>query len=191
MEAGKPDSVEEVQARILDLPELDILVNNAGISGEDSVEGFVDEEWNSVLELNLKTPVKLVRAATKVLKNARKGGQILSVSSLFGVIGRPDRQAYTASKSVLSGITRSAGLELAREGLVNAIAPGFILTDMTKTMLRVERRKSLEEIVPIGRMSDETEIARFAAFMVSDLNSYLAGQTMTVDGGVSVSPGFS
>ena len=71
-----------------------------------------------------------------------------------------------------------------------AIAPGFIMTDMTKTMLRVERRKSLEEIVPIGRMGDEAEIARFAAFMVSDLNSYRVGQTMTVDGGVSVNPGF-
>ena len=71
-----------------------------------------------------------------------------------------------------------------------AIAPGFILTDMTKTMLRVERRKSLEEIVPIGRMGDETEIARFTAFMVSDLNSYRVGQTMTFDGGVSVSPGY-
>ena len=71
-----------------------------------------------------------------------------------------------------------------------AIAPGFIMTDMTKTMLRVERRKSLEEIVPIGRMGDKTEITRFAAFMVSDLNSYRAGQTMTVDCGVSVNPGF-
>lgn len=192
MEAGKPDSVEEIQARILDLPGLDILVNNAGISGEDSVDGLVDEEWNSVLEVNLNTPVKLIRAATKVMKNARKGGRILNVSSLFGVIGRPNRHAYTASKSALSGITRSAGLELAREGiLVNAIAPGFILTDMTKTMLSVERRKSLEEIVPIGRMGDEAEIARFGAFMVSDLNSYLVGQTITVDGGVSLSPGFS
>lgn len=71
-----------------------------------------------------------------------------------------------------------------------AIAPGFILTDMTKTMLRVEMRKSLEEIVPIGRMGDKTEIDRFTAFMVSDLNTYLVGQTMTVDGGVSVRPGF-
>lgn len=71
-----------------------------------------------------------------------------------------------------------------------AIAPGFILTDMTETMLRVERHTSLEEIVPIGRMGDETEITRFTAFMVSDLNSYRVGQTMTVDGGVSLNPGF-
>ncbi len=184
--------MEDIQARILDLPSLDILVNNAGISGEDSVDGLVDEEWNSVLEVNLNTPVKLIRAATKVMKNARKGGRILNVSSLFGVIGRPNRHAYTASKSAVSGLTRSVGLELAQEGiLVNAIAPGFILTDMTKTMMSVERRKSLEEIVPIGQMGNEAEIAHFAAFLVSDLNSYLVGQTITVDGGVSVSPGFS
>ncbi len=192
LDAGDAASVEETQAKILDLPQLDILVNNAGINGVDSVEGLDDEEWSSVLEVNLTTPMKLIRAATKVMKNARTSGRILNVSSLFGVLGRPNRHSYTASKSALSGITRSVGLELAREGiLVNAIAPGFILTDMTKSMLSLERRKSLEEIVPIGRMGTEAEIARFAVFMVSDYNSYLVGQTIAVDGGITVSPGFS
>ncbi len=192
MEAGDPSSVEEIQTRILDLPELDILVNNAGINGADSVEGLVDEEWNSIIEVNLTTPMKLIRAATKVMKNSRKGGRILNVSSLFGVLGRPNRHSYVASKSALPGVTRWVALELAREGiLVNAIAPGFILTDMTKTMLSVERRKSLEEIVPIGRLGREEEIAQFATFLVSDLNSYLVGQTISVDGGMTVSPGFS
>ena len=91
--------------------------------------------------------------------------------------------------TVFSG--KTALLTSSTIAIGRAIAPGFILADMTKTMLRVKRRKSLEEIVPIGRMGDETEIARFTAFMVSDLNSYLVGQTMTVDGGVSVSPRFS
>lgn len=192
MDAGDQASVDDIQARILDLPGLDILVNNAGINGVDSVDGLVDEEWNSVLEVNLNTPMKLIRAATKVMKNSRKGGRILNISSLFGVLGRSNRHAYTASKSALSGITRSVALELAREGiLVNAIAPGFILTDMTKSMLSVERRKSLEEIVPIGRLGSEEEIARFAAFIVSDLNTYLVGQTIAVDGGITISPGFS
>ncbi len=192
MDASDQASVNDIQSSILDLPKLDILVNNAGINGVDSVDGLVDEEWNSIIEVNLTTPMKLIRAATKVMKNAREGGRILNVSSLFGILGRPNRHAYTASKSALSGITRSVALELAREGiLVNAIAPGFILTDMTKSMLGIERRKSLEDIVPIGRMGTEEEISRFAAFMVSDLNSYLVGQTIAVDGGVSVSPGFS
>lgn len=156
------------------------------------MKGLVNEEWNSVLELNLKTPVKLIRTATKVMKSARKGDQILNVSSLFVVIRRPNGHTYTASKSALSGITRSAGLELTREGiLVKAIATEFILTDMTKTMLRVERRKSLEEIVPIGRKGDVAEIARFAAFLVSDLISCLVGKAISVDRCVSVSPRFS
>ena len=155
------------------------------------MKGLVNEEWNSVLELYLKTTVKLIRAATKVMKNARKGDQIPNVSSLFVVIGRPNGHAYTASKSALSGITRSARLELAWEGiLVKAIAPEFMLTDMTKTMLSVERHKSLEEIVPIGRKGDVAEIACFAAFLVSDLISCLVGQAITVDGCVSVSPRF-
>ena len=158
----------------------------------DSVDGLDDEDWSTVIDVNLTAPMKLMRAATKVMENARSGGWILNVSSLFGVIGRPNRHCYTATKSALSGVTRSAGLELAREGiLVNAIAPGFILTDMTKSMLSPERRKSLEEIVPIGRMGNELEIARFSVFMFSDMNTYLVGQTIAVDGGITVSPGFS
>lgn len=191
LDASSPDSVAEFQARMLDLQKLDILINNAGINQVDSVDGLEDEDWDRVLEVNLTTPMKLMRAATKIMKNARAPGRILNVSSLFGVLGRPNRHCYTATKSGLAGITRSAGLELAREGiLVNAIAPGFILTDMTKSMLSEERRKSLSEIVPAGRMGNEAEIARFAVFMVSDLNTYLVGQTIAVDGGVTVSPGF-
>jgi|TARA_B110000495_G_C23024475_1_gene608436 3-oxoacyl-[acyl-carrier protein] reductase len=192
MDATSRESVSECQARILDLPKLDILVNNAGINQVDSVDGVNDENWDRVMEVNLTTPMKMMRSATKVMKNGRTQGRILNVSSLFGVIGRPNRHCYTATKSGLSGITRSAGLELAREGIVvNAIAPGFILTDMTKSMLSEERRRSLAEIVPIGRMGNEIEIARFAAFLVSDLNSYMIGQTVVVDGGISVSPGFA
>ncbi|MBT3482580.1 MAG: SDR family oxidoreductase [Opitutales bacterium] len=191
MDATSRESVAECQARILDLPKLDILVNNAGINQVDSVDGLLDEDWDRVMEVNLTTPMKLMRAATKVMKNACTQGRILNVSSLFGVIGRPNRHCYTATKSGLAGITRSVALELAREGIVvNAIAPGFILTDMTKSMLSEERRRSLAEIVPMGRMGDEIEIARFAAFLVSDLNSYMIGQTVVVDGGITVSPGF-
>ena len=133
-----------------------------------------------------------MRSATKVMKNARSGGRILNVSSLYGVIGRANRHCYTATKSALSGVTRSAGLELAREGiLVNAIAPGFILTDMTKSMLSLVERKSLKEVFPVGRMSNELEFARFSAFMVFDMNTYLVGQTIAVDGNITVSLGFS
>lgn len=192
LDAEDHGSLEEFQSRILDLPRLDILVNNAGINRIDSVDGMDDDDWESVINVNLTTPMKLMRAATKVMKNSRSPGRILNVSSLFGVIGRPNRHSYVASKTALSGVTRSAGLELAREGiLVNAIAPGFILTDMTRSMLSLERRKSLEEIIPIGRMGNEKEIAQFAAFLVSDINSYLVGQTIVIDGGITVSPGFS
>ena len=158
----------------------------------DSVDGLDDEDWSSVIDVNLTAPMKLMRSATKGMKNTRSGGRILNVSSLYGVIGRANRHCYTATKSALSGVTRSAGLELAREGiLVNAIAPGFILTDMTKSMLSAEERKSLEEVVPVGRIGNELEIARFSAFMVSDMNTYLVGQTIAVDGSITVSPGFS
>ncbi len=192
LDAGDPESVDAFQSRMMDLPKLDILVNNAGINVADSVDGLDDDDWNSVVAVNLTTPVKLMRAAAKLMKNSGEGGRILNVSSIFGVIGRPNRHAYTATKTGLAGITKSAGLELVRDGiLVNAIAPGFILTGMTRELLSDERRKSLAEIVPLGRMGNEQEIAEFATFLVSEINTYLVGQTIVVDGGLTVSPGFS
>ncbi len=192
MDAGDVASVDDIQARILDLPQLDILVNNAGVNRADSVDGLVDEEWNSILEVNLTTPMKLIRAATKVMKNGRRGGRILNVSSFLGLLGKANQQSCTASKAALCGITRSVGLELAREGiLVNAIAPGFILTDMTQSNLSVEERKRLEDGLPIGRMGNQEEIARMSVFLVSDYNSYMVGQTIAVDGGMTAGSGVS
>ncbi len=191
LDASDRGSVAVFQERMLDLPRLDVLVNNAGINCNDSVDGLDDEDWDRVMEVNLTTPAKLMRAATKLMKNGRDGGHILNISSLFGVIGRPNRHAYTSTKTGLAGLTRSAALELAKEGIiVNALAPGFILTDMTKKMLSDTQRRHLAEIIPARRMGTEAEIAKFAVFLVSDINSYMVAQTVLVDGGISVSPGF-
>ena len=96
-----------------------------------------------------------------MMENARSGGWILNVSSLFGVIGRPNRHCYTATKSALSGVTRSAGLELPAKGYYERHCSGIYFDDMTKSMLSPERRKSLEEIVPIGRMGNELRLLDF------------------------------
>ncbi len=106
MDATSRKSVADCQARILNLPKLDILVNNAGINQVDSVDGVNDEDWDRVMEVNLTTPMKMMRAATKIMKNGRTQGRILNVSSLFGVIGRPNGHCYTATTSGLSGVTR-------------------------------------------------------------------------------------
>jgi len=185
--------VAEIERRIFNLPQLDILVNNAGMNDADSIDGLKDENWEEMLHVNLSAPVKLMRAASRNMKNHRMGGRILNVSSLYSQVSRPHRNSYHAAKTGLVGITRSAAIELASEKiLVNALCPGFILTDMTRTMLSDEQRKNLERIVPLGRMGTEEEMASIATFLVSDMNSYMTGQMITPDGGVTVSvgPGF-
>ena len=192
-DASSSESIAEIENRIFNLSRLDILVNNAGMNCKDSIDGLSDEDWDKVLQVNLTAPVKLMRAAAKNMKNHRGGGRILNVASLFALVNRPNRNAYSATKTGLVGITRSAAIELANENiLVNALCPGFILTDMTRTMLSEEQRRNIDRIVPQGRMGTEKEMASIASFLVSDLNSYMTGQTITPDGGLSVSagPGF-
>jgi len=193
LDASSPDSIAEVEGRIFGLSRLDILVNNAGMNSKDSVDGLDDAEWDRVVQVNLTAPARLMRAAAKNMKNHQQGGRILNVSSLFALVNRPNRNSYAATKTALVGLTRSAAMELAKEKiLVNALCPGFILTTMTKTMLSDEQRKNLGRITPMGRMGQEEEMANLVAFLVSDLNSFMTGQVITSDGGLSVSvgPGF-
>ncbi len=190
LDASDAESVSRFASRIENMEKLDILVNNAGINRNDSIDDMSEEDWNIVMEVNLTTPMKLMRSATRVMKKA-SGGRILNISSLFGVIARRHRNSYTTTKSGLVGLTRSAGLEMAEYGiLVNALCPGFILTDMTRKMLSDEQRQELANLVPLGRMGSEDDIAKAAAFLVSDWNTYMTSQTLVSDGGITMSPGF-
>ena len=190
LDASDKQSVTQFADRIEKLNRLDILVNNAGINRNDSVDEMKDEDWDIVMEVNLTTPMKLMRSATRVMKK-QSSGRILNISSLFGNIARRHRNSYTTTKTGLVGLTRSAGLELAQYGiLVNALCPGFILTDMTRKMLTDEQRAELANLVPLGRMGSEADMAKVAAFMVSDWNTYMTTQTLVSDGGISMSPGF-
>ncbi len=179
-------SIEAFIDRLRTLKRLDVLVNNAGTNIIESIDRINKTDWDHVLQVNLTGAMLLMKEAALLMKK-NKGGRILNVASIFGLISREKRNAYSASKAGLIGLTRAAALDLASEGiLVNAICPGFVLTDLTKRMLSVKERAELIGRIPMGRFGKEEEIAHTAVFLCSPLNTYLTGQAIVIDGGVSI-----
>lgn len=173
--------------RMRNLKQLDILVNNAGINVIAPIDRIDQGDWDKVVQVNLTGAMLLMKTAAALMKKNKTGGRILNVSSIFGIIAREKRNAYAATKAGLIGLTRASALDLApHKILVNAICPGFVLTDLTKSILSVKERKALLERIPMGRFGLEEEIARTAAFLCSLENTYLTGQAIVIDGGYSI-----
>lgn len=163
---------------------IDILINNAGINIIESIDELNEENWQKILDVNLTGPMLLTREISKKMKKNNKGGKILNISSIFGCVSKAKRNSYSASKFGLIGLTRSSSLDLAPHNiLVNAICPGFTSTELTMSILSKEEIKKLSKQIPMGRFAEVEEIAKVAVFLCSDLNSYITGQTLVVDGG--------
>jgi 3-oxoacyl-[acyl-carrier protein] reductase len=168
------------------LSSIDILINNAGIQIPASIEAVNFSDWNDIISVNLTGPLKLIQAVVPIMKK-KKYGKILNVSSIAGIISKPGQSTYSASKSGLLGLTRSIALDLANYNiLVNAICPGTTQTSMVETLLSTEQKDSIIKNLPIGRLAKTNEIAVFVLFLVSELNSYMTGQTVVVDGGYTI-----
>jgi 3-oxoacyl-[acyl-carrier protein] reductase len=162
---------------------LDILVNNAGLTRDNIVMRLRDEDWDAVLDANLRGAFATIRAASKGMMK-RRWGRIINISSVVGLIGNKGQANYAASKAGLIGLTKTVAKELAsRNILVNAIAPGFIETEMTDAMTP-EARKGLIDAIPLGRLGSPGDVARTVAFLSSDHASYITGQVLVVDGGM-------
>lgn len=162
---------------------LDILVNNAGLTKDNVIMRLKDEDWDSVIDANLRGAFASIRAATRGMMK-RRSGRIINISSVVGVIGNRGQSNYAASKAGLIGLTKSVAKELAsRNILCNAVAPGFIATDMTAA-LGDEQRKALEGQIPLERLGSPADIASAVAFLASDHASYITGQVIVVDGGM-------
>jgi 3-oxoacyl-[acyl-carrier protein] reductase len=162
---------------------LDILVNNAGVTKDNVVMRLKDEDWDAVLDANLRGAFATIRAASRGMMK-RRSGRIINISSVVGVIGNRGQANYAASKAGLIGLTKSVAKELAsRNILCNAVAPGFIATDMTAA-LGDEQRKSLESQIPLERLGSPADIAAAVTFLASDLAGYITGQVLVVDGGM-------
>lgn len=167
-------------------PNIDILINNAGINIIEPIDEIQDEHWEKVLKVNLTGSMRLMRGVAKVMKKNSRGGRILNISSIFGVVSKSKRNSYSASKSGIIGLTRASALDLAPyKILVNALCPGFTLTELTASILSRKEIKTLTADIPVGRFADVSEIAKVAVFLCSDLNTYITGQTIVVDGGVT------
>ena len=165
---------------------IDILVNNAGINIVEPIDEIQDENWEKVLAVNLTGSMRLIRAVARVMKNGH-GGRILNVSSIFGIVSKAKRNSYSASKAGIIGLTRASSLDLAPYNiLVNALCPGFTSTELTKSILSSKEINDLSSQIPLGRFADAQEIAKIAVFLCSNLNTYLTGQTIVVDGGITV-----
>lgn len=162
---------------------LDILVNNAGLTKDNVIMRLKDEDWDSVIDANLRGAFASIRAASRGMMK-RRSGRIINISSVVGVIGNRGQANYAASKAGLIGLTKSVAKELAsRNILCNAVAPGFIATDMTAA-LGDDQRQALESQIPLARLGSPADIASAVAFLASDHAAYITGQVLVVDGGM-------
>ena len=181
-----PDTVDgivkEVESRF---GPVSVLINGAGVLRDSMLAMMSEKQWDEVLDTNLKGTFLVSRAVVKGMMKARHG-HILNIVSISGLIGTPGQANYAASKGGVIAMTRTMARELGRYGIkVNALAPGFIDTGMLATM----RRKQLDAVlqrVPLGRIGRPEEVAEMARFLVSPANSYMTGQTVVMDGGLSV-----
>ena len=161
----------------------DILVNNAGITRDNLMLRMRDEDWDAVLDTNLRAAFLMIRAASRGMMK-RRWGRIVNMASVVGMMGNKGQTNYAASKAGLIGLTKSVAKELAsRNVLCNAIAPGFIETDMTARMT-AEARSALQGMIPVSRLGAPADVASAVAFLSSDLASYITGQVLVVDGGL-------
>jgi 3-oxoacyl-[acyl-carrier protein] reductase len=178
VEAATKEAVEA-------LGKIDILVNNAGITRDNLIVRMKPDEWQKVIDVNLHGPFNFIKALSRPMMKAR-GGRIINIASIIGLVGNAGQANYAASKAGLVALTKTAAREYGSRGIcVNAVAPGFIDTAMTQA-LDPKAKEAMTSAIPMGRVGKPEEIAHAVLFLASDMGAYITGQTLVVDGGISM-----
>lgn len=179
-------SSEELVKKVLEkYKKVDILVNNAGVTRDNLIMRMSEEDYDAVLDTNLKGAFNMIRHLSRSMVRQR-GGKIINISSVSGVLGNAGQSNYSASKAGLIGLTKSVARELASRGInVNAVAPGFIDTDMTRKMTE-DAKKAMNSMIPLGKMGSAEDIADLVLFLAGEHSDYITGQVICVDGGMSM-----
>lgn len=182
LDLSDPASVDRFIAANSVVP-VDILVNNAGINLIKPLEAIDDAVWDAMFQVDLRAPFQLLRAFAPPMK-ARGWGRVVNLSSVFSLVSRERRISYTTMKSGLNGLTRAAAVELGPYGvLVNAVCPGYVETALTRQNNSPADLEHIRATIPLRRLAQPAEIARFVAFLCSDDNTYITGQMLAIDGG--------
>ncbi len=181
----KLDEVESMVKEIINkFGKIDVLINNAGITRDSLLIRMKEGDWDTVINVNLKGTFNCSKTVAKYMMREKKGGKIVNISSVIGLIGNIGQANYAASKAGIIGLTKSMAKELALRNInVNAIAPGFIETDMTKK-LPEKVRQELQQQIPLKRLGIVEDVAKAVYFLVSDASNYITGQVINVDGGM-------
>ena len=184
LDLSDADSIEQyIQSLADDERTIDILVNNAGINFINPLEKISPDTWQSTLQINVTAPLRLAQAIAPQMRR-RAWGRIVNISSIFGIVTRAHRAAYSTAKAGLAGLTRTLAVELGRDNvLVNCVAPGYVGTELTRQNNSDEEIARIAETIPLGRLAEPSEIAKFVAFLCSEENTYITGQVLVADGG--------
>jgi len=177
-----------VDRAVKDLGGIHILVNNAGVILRKPAEEIAEEEWDRVIDINLKGSFLCARAVAQAMMKAGQGGRIINISSIMGGVALPPRAAYCASKGGIIALTKDLAAEWAKHAItVNGIAPGWTVTEMTQSYFSQEPvRRFVLERIPLNRLGRPEDIAHLAVFLASDYADYITGQTVYVDGGWTI-----
>lgn len=182
MDLSSPNSVEKYCESIRNVT-FDVIINNAGINDIHDIDQITDEELDQMMEVNLKSPMRILRALVPNMKE-KQYGRIVNIGSIWSVVSKRGRTVYSVTKHGIHGLTKTLAVELAEHNiLINTVCPGFTLTELTKKNNTQAQIDEISKEIPLARMAEPEEIASAVCYLVSEKNTYLTGQLITVDGG--------